>query len=74
MPIQKIAVLGGGMGSLTSVFQLTNEAIDAPPIALRAALLEAGIEAERLRAMRPGEVWQELSQSISAQASDLAKS
>jgi L-ascorbate metabolism protein UlaG (beta-lactamase superfamily) len=54
-------------------FQLTNEAIDAPPVALRAALVDAEIEPDRFRALRPGEVWQEPSQAISAQASDLAQ-
>jgi len=39
-------------------FQLTDEAIDAPPFALAAALRGAGISAERFRALRPGEVWQ----------------
>ena len=39
-------------------FQLTDEAIDAPLIALAGALKAAGIPAERLRALRPGEVVQ----------------
>jgi L-ascorbate metabolism protein UlaG (beta-lactamase superfamily) len=39
-------------------FQLTDEAIDAPVIALGRALAAAGIAAERFRALRPGEVVQ----------------
>jgi L-ascorbate metabolism protein UlaG (beta-lactamase superfamily) len=39
-------------------FQLTDEAIDAPPLALAEALRSAEIPAERFRALRPGEVWQ----------------
>jgi L-ascorbate metabolism protein UlaG (beta-lactamase superfamily) len=39
-------------------FQLTDEAIDAPPLALADALHLAGIPAERFRVLRPGQVWQ----------------
>jgi L-ascorbate metabolism protein UlaG (beta-lactamase superfamily) len=39
-------------------FQLTDEAIDAPPLALAEALQTAGIPGERFRVLRPGEVWQ----------------
>jgi L-ascorbate metabolism protein UlaG (beta-lactamase superfamily) len=39
-------------------FQLTDEAIDAPPLALAAALQAAGIPGERFRVLRPGEVWE----------------
>jgi L-ascorbate metabolism protein UlaG (beta-lactamase superfamily) len=39
-------------------FQLTDEAIDAPPLALAEALRSAGIPAERFRALQPGEVRQ----------------
>lgn len=39
-------------------FQLTNEAIDQPVKDLAAALGEAGVEPDRFRALRPGEVWQ----------------
>ena len=39
-------------------FQLTDEAIDAPLIALAHALSVAGIPAERFRALQPGEVFQ----------------
>ena len=40
---------GGG------TFKLTDEAIDAPPNALRTALAEAGIEQHRFRPLHPGE-------------------
>jgi L-ascorbate metabolism protein UlaG (beta-lactamase superfamily) len=39
-------------------FQLTDEAIDAPVIALREALDAAGIDRARFRALRPGEAWE----------------
>jgi L-ascorbate metabolism protein UlaG (beta-lactamase superfamily) len=39
-------------------FQLTGEAMGAPPEALRAALAVAGVDESRFRVMRPGEVWQ----------------
>jgi L-ascorbate metabolism protein UlaG (beta-lactamase superfamily) len=39
-------------------FQLTDEAIDAPLLALADALRLAGIPAERFRVLRPGQVWQ----------------
>ena len=39
-------------------FQLTDEAIDAPRLALADELAAAGIPAERFRTLRPGEVWQ----------------
>jgi L-ascorbate metabolism protein UlaG (beta-lactamase superfamily) len=38
-------------------FQLTDEAIDAPLLALAEALAAAGIPPERFRTLRPGEVW-----------------
>jgi L-ascorbate metabolism protein UlaG (beta-lactamase superfamily) len=38
-------------------FQLTDEAIDAPVLALADALKVTGIPVERFRALRPGEVW-----------------
>jgi L-ascorbate metabolism protein UlaG (beta-lactamase superfamily) len=40
-------------------FQLSDEAIEDPPEALRKALSEAGIEAARFRILRPGEVWEQ---------------
>ena len=39
-------------------FQLTDEAIDAPSLALGEALGEAGIAPERFRVLAPGEVWE----------------
>jgi len=39
-------------------FQLTDEQIDAPLVALADALKVAGISAERFRALQPGQVWQ----------------
>ena len=38
-------------------FQLTDEAIDAPRLALSGALNAAGISPERFTALRPGQVW-----------------
>jgi L-ascorbate metabolism protein UlaG (beta-lactamase superfamily) len=46
------------LGHHYGTFQLTDEAIDAPLIALAEALRDAGIPAERFRTLRPGEVWQ----------------
>lgn len=39
-------------------FQLTDESIDAPFLALTEALNMAGISPERFAALRPGQVWQ----------------
>lgn len=47
-----------GLGHHYGTFQLTEEAIDAPPIALAAALTAAGIDAERFRLLKPGQVWE----------------
>jgi hypothetical protein len=38
-------------------FQLTDEPIDAPVIALADALANTAIPTERFRVLRPGEVW-----------------
>jgi L-ascorbate metabolism protein UlaG (beta-lactamase superfamily) len=46
------------LGHHYGTFQLTDEAIDAPPIALAAALTAAGIPPERFRALQPGQIWQ----------------
>ena len=46
------------LGHHYGTFQLTDEPIDAPPVALAEALREAGIPAERFRTMRPGQVLQ----------------
>jgi L-ascorbate metabolism protein UlaG (beta-lactamase superfamily) len=43
-------------------FQLSDEAIEDPPDALRRALNEAGVEAARFRILRPGEVWEQAEQ------------
>jgi L-ascorbate metabolism protein UlaG (beta-lactamase superfamily) len=45
------------LASHFGTFQLTDEAIDAPLIALADALKLAGIPPERFRALKPGEVW-----------------
>jgi L-ascorbate metabolism protein UlaG (beta-lactamase superfamily) len=39
-------------------FQLTDEAIDAPPAALAEALQKAGIHPQRFGVLRPGQVWE----------------
>jgi L-ascorbate metabolism protein UlaG (beta-lactamase superfamily) len=44
------------LGHHWGTFQLTNEAIDAPPRALMAALVAASVAPERFRAVRPGDV------------------
>jgi L-ascorbate metabolism protein UlaG (beta-lactamase superfamily) len=46
------------LASHYGTFQLTDEAIDAPVLALAEALQAAGIPPERFRALRPGEVAQ----------------
>ncbi len=46
------------LGHHYGTFQLTDEAIDAPPAALAEALGVAGIPADQFRTLRPGEVWQ----------------
>ena len=46
------------IGHHWGTFQLTDEAIDAPPRALRAALETRGIEPSRFRAFHPGEVFE----------------
>jgi L-ascorbate metabolism protein UlaG (beta-lactamase superfamily) len=48
------------LGHHYGTFQLTDEAIDAPLRALADALKAAGIQPERFRTLRPGEVWQGL--------------
>lgn len=47
------------LGHHWGTFRLTDEAVDAPPEALAAARLAAGIPPELFRALRPGEVWSE---------------
>jgi L-ascorbate metabolism protein UlaG (beta-lactamase superfamily) len=46
------------LGHHHGTFQLTDEAIDAPLMALADALTGTGIPAERFRTLRPGEVWE----------------
>jgi L-ascorbate metabolism protein UlaG (beta-lactamase superfamily) len=46
------------LGHHYGTFQLTDEAIDAPPAALAEALKAAGIPAARFRTLRPGQVWE----------------
>ena len=46
------------LGHHHGTFQLTDEAIDAPLVALDDALKDARIPCERFRTLRPGEVWQ----------------
>jgi L-ascorbate metabolism protein UlaG (beta-lactamase superfamily) len=46
------------LGHHFGTFQLTDEAIDAPLIALADALPAAGIPAARFRTLRPGQVWE----------------
>jgi L-ascorbate metabolism protein UlaG (beta-lactamase superfamily) len=38
-------------------FQLTDEAIDAPPLALAQAMAAEGMPAEQFRVLQPGQVW-----------------
>ena len=45
------------LASHHGTFQLTDEAIDAPVLALADALKAAGIPPERFRVLRPGQVW-----------------
>jgi L-ascorbate metabolism protein UlaG (beta-lactamase superfamily) len=45
------------LGHHYGTFQLTDEAIDAPVEALETARVEAGIDPERFRLLRPGQVW-----------------
>ena len=53
------------LASHFGTFQLTDEAIDAPLIALAEALEAAGIGAERFRALRPGQVWEPADAALS---------
>jgi hypothetical protein len=45
------------LGHHYGTFQLTDEAIDAPLVALAEALKAAGIPHGQFRALRPGQVW-----------------
>ncbi len=46
------------LGHHYGTFQLTDEPIDAPLVALAEALRVAGIPDGQFRTLRPGEVWQ----------------
>lgn len=46
------------LGHHFGTFQLTDEAIDAPLIALADALPAAGVTSARFRTLRPGQVWE----------------
>jgi len=45
------------IGHHWGTFQLTDEGVERPPAALKAALAEAGLPEERFRPMRPGLSW-----------------
>jgi L-ascorbate metabolism protein UlaG (beta-lactamase superfamily) len=45
------------LGHHYGTFQLTDEPIDGPLLALADAVKDAGISAERFRTLRPGQVW-----------------
>ena len=46
------------LGHHYGTFQLTDEAIDAPEIALAAARQAAGLTPEQFRLLKPGEIWE----------------
>jgi L-ascorbate metabolism protein UlaG (beta-lactamase superfamily) len=46
------------LGHHFGTFQLTDEAIDAPTLALAAARAKASLAADRFRTMQPGEIWE----------------
>ena len=46
------------LGHHYGTFQLTDEPIDAPLLALAEALEDAGIPAEQFGTLRPGQVWE----------------
>ena len=50
-----LANVANAVGHHWGTFQLTDEAIDAPPRALADALAEHDIDPGRFRALRPGE-------------------
>jgi L-ascorbate metabolism protein UlaG (beta-lactamase superfamily) len=58
--VQAFGVSGAefALGHHYGTFQLTDEAIDAPAKALERARIDAGIEPERFRLLKPGQVWE----------------
>ena len=58
--VEAFELLGAeaAVGCHWGVFQLTAEAIDAPPALLAETLAARGIAPERFRALKPGEVWE----------------
>jgi L-ascorbate metabolism protein UlaG (beta-lactamase superfamily) len=61
-PAESVKALGNcgaefALGHHYGTFQLTDEAIDAPVRALEAARVEAEIEPERFRLLKPGQFW-----------------
>ena len=46
------------LGHHYGTFQLTDEAIDAPVLALAEARTAAGVSPDRFRLLKPGEVWE----------------
>jgi L-ascorbate metabolism protein UlaG (beta-lactamase superfamily) len=52
------------LGHHYGTFQLTDEPFDAPERALVAARVDAGIEPEQFRLLKPGQVWDVKAQSV----------
>ena len=46
------------LGHHYGTFQLTDEAFDAPEQALQTARIDAGIDPEQFRLLKPGQVWE----------------
>jgi L-ascorbate metabolism protein UlaG (beta-lactamase superfamily) len=58
--VQAFQVCGAefALGHHYGTFQLTDEAIDAPEVALHAARINAGIGPEQFRLLKPGQFWE----------------
>ncbi len=52
------------LGHHYGTFQLTDEPFDAPERALVAARVDAGIEPEQFRLLKPGQVWEMKAQAV----------